>query len=60
MRQDVEDALIGHAQEGGGPGYGEYAIADLLGPSMDETRSPFDVPDDPFMASSAARDELRP
>jgi hypothetical protein len=60
MRQDVEDALIGHAQEGGGPGYGEYAIADLLGPSMDETRSPFDVPDDPFTASSAAPDELRP
>lgn len=48
MREDVEDALTGHAQEGGGPGYGEYAITDLLGPAMEETRSPFDAPDDSF------------
>jgi integrase len=44
LRQDVEDALTGHAQKGGGPGYGEYAITDVLGPEMDRTRSPFDAP----------------
>ena len=41
VRQDVEDALIGHAQEGSGPGYGEYAINDVLGPAIEQTRSPF-------------------
>jgi hypothetical protein len=43
MREDVEDALIGHAQEGSGPGYGEYAVNDVLGPAIEQTRSPFDV-----------------
>lgn len=43
IRQDIEDALTGHAQEGSGPGYGEFAINDMLGPSIDQTRSPFDV-----------------
>jgi integrase len=41
IREDVENALIGHAQEGSGPGYGEYAINDVLGPAIDQTRSPF-------------------
>ena len=41
MREDVENALIGHAQEGSGPGYGEYAINDVLGPAIEQTRSPF-------------------
>jgi hypothetical protein len=40
----VENAITGHAQEGEGPGYGEYAITDVLGPAMDRTRSPFDAP----------------
>jgi integrase len=44
IRQDVENAITGHAQEGEGPGYGEYAIRDVLGPAMDRTRSPFDAP----------------
>ena len=43
IRQDIEDALTGHAQEGSGPGYGEFAINDMLGPAIDRTRSPFDV-----------------
>lgn len=44
MREDVENALTGHAQKGGGPGYGEYAMLEVLGPAIDETRSPFDAP----------------
>ncbi|HEY1796454.1 MAG TPA: hypothetical protein VGG57_10075 [Stellaceae bacterium] len=44
IRQDVEDAITGHAQEGSGPGYGEYAITEVLGPAVEETRSPFDAP----------------
>ena len=43
IRQDIEDALTGHSQEGSGPGYGEFAINDMLGPSIDQTRFPFDV-----------------
>ena len=43
IRQDIEDALTGHSQEGSGPGYGEFAINDMLGPAIDQTRSPFDV-----------------
>jgi integrase len=43
IRQDIEDALTGHAQEGSGPEYGEFVINDMLGPSIDQTRSPFDV-----------------
>jgi hypothetical protein len=42
-RTDIEDAIIGHASEGSGPGYGEYAIIDMLGPAIEKTRSPFDV-----------------
>jgi hypothetical protein len=41
-RQDIEDAITGHANEGSGPGYGEYAIIDMLGPAIERTRSPFD------------------
>jgi integrase len=44
IREDVENALTGHAHKGGGPGYGEYAINDVLGPAMDRMRSPFDAP----------------
>lgn len=43
IRQDIEDALTGHSQEGSGPGYGEFAINDMLGPAIDKTRSPFDI-----------------
>jgi hypothetical protein len=41
-RQDVEDRIIGHASEGSGAGYGEYEIIDVLGPAIEQTRSPFD------------------
>jgi hypothetical protein len=44
IRLDVENAITGNAQEGEGPGYGEYAIRDVLGPAMERTRSPFDAP----------------
>jgi integrase len=43
IRQDIEDAITGHAQEGSGPGYGEYAIETMLGPAIASTRSPFAV-----------------
>jgi len=43
IRQDIEDALTGHSQEGSGPVYGEFAINDMLGPAIYQTRSPFDV-----------------
>jgi hypothetical protein len=43
VRQDIEDAIIGHASEGSGMGYGEYEITDMLGPAIEKTRSPFDV-----------------
>jgi hypothetical protein len=43
VREDVEDAIIGHASDGSGPGYGEYAIIDMLGPAIEKTRSPFDI-----------------
>jgi hypothetical protein len=43
VREDIEDAVIGHASDGSGPGYGEYAIIDMLGPAIEKTRSPFDV-----------------
>jgi hypothetical protein len=42
-RKDIEDAIVGHASEGSGPGYGEYAIIDMLGPAIEKTRSPIDV-----------------
>jgi hypothetical protein len=35
--------IIGHASDGSGPGYGEYAITDMLGPAIEKTRSPLDV-----------------
>ena len=35
--------MIGHAQEGTAPDYGEYAINTMLGPAIDKTRSPFDI-----------------
>ena len=41
--QDIEHALIGHAQEGTAPDYGEFAINTMLGPAIDKTRSPFDI-----------------
>jgi Phage integrase SAM-like domain len=44
IRVDTENAITGHAQEGEGPGYGEYAIMEVLGPAMDRTRSPFEAP----------------
>ena len=44
VRQDIEHALTGHAQEGTAPDYGEYAINTMLGLAIDNTRSPFDVP----------------
>lgn len=44
-RTDIEDAIIGHSSEGSRPGYGEYAIIDMLGPAIEKTRSPFDVVD---------------
>jgi hypothetical protein len=44
VREDIERALIGHAQEGTAPDYGEYAINTMLGPAIDKTRSPFDIP----------------
>jgi hypothetical protein len=43
IREDIEHALIGHAQEGTAPDYGEYAINTMLGPAIDKTRSPFDI-----------------
>jgi integrase len=43
IRQDIEHALTGHAQEGTAPDYGEYAINTMLGPAIDKTRSPFDI-----------------
>lgn len=43
IRVDVENAITGHAQEGEGPGHGEYAITDILGSATDRMRSPFDV-----------------
>lgn len=46
VREDIEHALTGHAQEGTAPDYGEYAINTMLGPAIDKTRSPFDVPSD--------------
>jgi integrase len=46
IREDIEHALTGHAQEGTAPDYGEYAINTMLGPALDKTRSPFDVPSD--------------
>ena len=46
VRQDIEHALIGHAQEGPAPDYGEYAINTMLGPAIDKTRSPFDIQSD--------------
>jgi integrase len=46
IRQDIEDALAGHAQEGSGPGYGEFAINDMLGPAIEQMRSPFDIASD--------------
>jgi hypothetical protein len=33
VREDIEHAIIGHASEGSGTGYGEYAITDMLGPT---------------------------
>ena len=38
--------MTGHAQEGTAPDYGEYAINTMLGPAIDKTRSPFDLPSD--------------
>ena len=35
--------MIGHAQEGTAPDYGEFAINTMLGPAIDKTRSPFDI-----------------
>jgi hypothetical protein len=46
VREDIEHALTGHAQEGTAPDYGEYAINTMLGPAIDKTRSPFDIPSD--------------
>jgi hypothetical protein len=46
VREDIEHALTGHAQEGTAPDYGEYAINTMLGPAIDKTRSPFDLPSD--------------
>jgi len=46
IREDIEHALTGHAQEGTAPDYGEYAINTMLGPAIDKTRSPFDIPSD--------------
>jgi integrase len=43
VREDIEDAIIGHATDGSAPGYGEYAMIDMLGPAIEKTRSPFDV-----------------
>jgi integrase len=43
IREDIEHALTGHAQEGTAPDYGEFAINDMLGPAIERTRSPFDV-----------------
>jgi len=43
VRQDIEDAIIGHTSDGSGTGYGEYEITDMLGPAIEKTRSPFDV-----------------
>ena len=43
IREDIEHALIGHAQEGTAPDYGEYAINTMLGPAIDKTKSPFDI-----------------
>jgi integrase len=43
IREDIEHALIGHAQEGTAPDYGEFAINTMLGPAIDKTRSPFDI-----------------
>jgi hypothetical protein len=43
VREDIEDAIIGHSSDGSSPGYGEYAILDMLGPAIEKTRSPFDV-----------------
>ena len=42
VREDIEDSIIGHATDGSGLGYGEYAIIDMLGPAIEKTRSPFD------------------
>jgi hypothetical protein len=56
IREDIEHALIGHAQEGTAPDYGEYAVITMLGPAIDKTRSPFDIrseEDDDDIASSA-------
>jgi integrase len=43
IREDIEHALIGHAQEGTAPDYGEYAVNTMLGPAIDKTKSPFDI-----------------
>jgi hypothetical protein len=44
IREDIEHALIGHAQEGTAPDYGEYAVNTMRGPAIDKTKSPFDMP----------------
>jgi integrase len=46
IREDIEHALTGHAQEGTAPDYGEYAINTMLGPAIEKTRSPFDIRSD--------------
>jgi integrase len=43
IREDIEHAITGHAQEGTAPDYGEFAINDMLGPAIERIRSPFDV-----------------
>jgi len=43
VREDIEHAITGHSQEGTAPDYGEYSINTMLGPAIDQTRSPFDI-----------------
>jgi integrase len=57
IREDIEHALIGHAQEGTAADYGEYAINTMLGPAIDKTRSPFDVTPIAFDEETTKRNE---
>ena len=57
IREDIEHALIGHAQEGTAPDYGEYALNTMLGPAIDKTRSPFDVTPIAFDEENTERNE---
>jgi hypothetical protein len=43
IREGIEHALTGQAQEGSGPGHGEHAISQVLVAAMEKARSPLDT-----------------